>query len=223
MRRLKMIGVAAVSVFAAALGSLCPSPDASAAALPPGPPTAVHATSVAGVRGVTVSWSAPVSDGGAPILYYVASSYSGKHRCVGVGSGPLTCRIGGLEVGATRPTIRIRAVSAAGRGAVAVARPSITGTGGIAAGAPTTAPSATGPAGAGQTPSAPAASGGATGSPTPTTGSSDGAPSQLPFTGADVEWLFVMGTLALVLGAALRLGPSRRRAPMDTACGLLQR
>jgi hypothetical protein len=206
MRRLKMIGVAAVSVFAAALGSLCPSPDASAAALPPGPPTAVHATSVAGVRGVTVSWSAPVSDGGTPILYYVASTYSGKHRCVGVGTGPLTCRIGGLEVGATRPTIRVRAVSAAGRGAVAVARPSITGTGGIAAGAPTTA-----------------ASGGATGSPTPTTGSSAGATSQLPFTGADVEWLFVMGTLALVLGAALRLGPSRRRAPMDSACGLLHR
>src|SRR5580692_8245262 len=144
------MGVAALPLLAAMLSS--PSAGASAPMTRPGPPTAVQATYVAGVRGVSVSWSAPVSDGGSPILYYVASNYGGKYFCISLNPGPGACHIDGLRIGKVVPQIRIRAINAIGPGHVAVILPVVThdSTGGVSA----SPPPGTSPASAGQPPSA---------------------------------------------------------------------
>jgi outer membrane protein assembly factor BamB len=64
----------------------------------PGAPTAVLAT--AGNASASVSWSAPVSDGGSAITAYTVSVQPGGHTC-GWTSGPLTCTVSGLTNGST--------------------------------------------------------------------------------------------------------------------------
>jgi hypothetical protein len=212
MRRFGLTAVVAIAVLTLVIGSV----PAGSTTPTPGPPTAVHATSVAGVRGVTVSWSAPVSDGGAPIRYYVASTYTGDHFCVSFHSGPGACHIAGLKVGPTKPSIRVRAVSANGRGTVVVARVTHAD---LDAAATSSTPSAAGPTAVSQT--APAAT-----SPSTSTGATApdaGGLAKLPFSGADVEALLILGVILVTGGLLLLIPPGRRRSAQGrTADWLLQ-
>ena len=61
----------------------------------PDPPTAV--SGIAGNGQVSVSWVAPVNNGGAPITSYTVTS-SGGQQCTWT-SGPLTCTVSGLTNG----------------------------------------------------------------------------------------------------------------------------
>lgn len=227
MRRIRLLEVVAVPLFAAVLGSVSTSAEASAAVTTPGPPTAVHATSIAGVLGTTVSWGAPVSDGGSPILYYVASTYNGNYSCISLNPGPGTCHIDGLKVGIVRPSIRVRAVSTSGRGAVAVTLPVVTHETLDNGNASTSTPSGTALAGASQSASTPArtptSASGVAGASSTSAAFIAGIPAELPFTGADVEAQFILG-VSLVLGGLLILSPlgRRRRAHGNSADRLLQ-
>ncbi len=209
-----------IPLVVAALSSVSMSAQASAAAMTPGPPTDVHATAIEGVPGVTVSWGAPVSDGGAPILYYVASNYSGNSRCVSLDPGPGTCHIDGLSVGSVRPSIRVRALNANGPGPVVVTFPVVTPDGPANGGTSTSAASSgTSQTGLSQTPSS---------SGTASSASGVGTPAGLASTGADVQVLFVLG-MSLVLGGSLILSPLGRRrrvvhpitSPAHSAVGVL--
>lgn len=202
-------GAAGFSLLAV-LGSVATSAEASTAI--PGPPTAVHAVFGAGVNGTAVSWSAPASHGGSPILYYLASNYTGSHWCLSPNPGPDTCHIDGLKNGTTAPTIRVRAVSASGRGAVAVTLPvrtqgDLNGSSGSTLGATSTGAAAASPSVYTSTSAASASlrSGG-----------------QLPFTGADLEALFALGMSMVLVGVLLqRPRRHRRRADGLTAALLL--
>lgn len=222
MRRIKLTAVLAIPLLAVALGSV----PAGSAALVPGPPTSVRAISVAGTPGVTVSWDAPASDGGSAIEYYVATTYSGKHHCVSTHPGAGSCFIAGLNVESGRPAIRVRAVSAHGRGTVVVTRVT---QGAPDAGTAATTPTATSPTGVSPTiPTTPAA---ASASPAATTSASQGTGTsanaatlnKLPFTGADVEALLILGVILTVAGLAL-VSPigRRRRTQWPTADRLLR-
>ncbi len=208
MRRLGLVGAMAAPLLVVVLGSA----GASAAVVRPGPPTAVQATYVDGVSGVTVSWGAPVSDGGSPIVYYVASNYSGKYSCVSLNPGPASCHIDGLHVGKVVRAIRVRAVSARGAGRVAVVLPVLTT--GNNGGTSASGPSGTSQPAAGQTPSpVPGVSnstsdtGAASAASSATAGA--GVPAALPFTGADVGALFILGA-TLVLGGWVMGDPAGR-------------
>ncbi len=205
MRRIWLIHRVAIPLVAAVLGAVGTSAEASAAVTTPGPPTGVLATFRAGVPGATISWTPPVSDGGSPILYYTASTYSGSNSCVSFQPGPKTCHVAGVRIGKVKPSIRVRAVSATGRGAVTVVLPVVVQT--ATGNAPPTAPSGTGLAGIGLTTSSPPAVG--TGG-VPTATSSASAPSELPFTGTDIEALLVVG-VSLLSAGLLILSPVRWR------------
>jgi hypothetical protein len=217
MRRTRLMGVVAGALFAVALWSVAMSAEASAAVTTPGPPTAVHATSIAGVSGTTVSWEPPVSNGGSPILYYLASTYTGGHFCVSFTSGPGTCHIDALKIGVTRPSIRVRAVSARGRGAVVVTIPVVAHQDPASSAVSVSTPSPTSSAGSQPTSDVAGAS---------SAGSVSGAgdPTELPTTGLSVEALFILGA-SLVFCGSLVLSPlgRRRRADANTADWLLQR
>lgn len=228
MRRLRFMGVVVTSLLAIALGSASTSADASAAVTTPGAPTGVHATAIAGLRGATVSWGAPVSDGGSPILYYIATNYNGSDFCISMSSGSGTCHIDNLKVGTVRPSIRVRAVSAHGRGAVATTLAVVTQENPSNGNASPSAPSGTNSAAAGSSPagvsqSTPTATSGFTGASNSSSVSSAGDPAELPFTGANLEAQFILG-VSLVLGALLILSPlgRRRRTRGNTADRLLQ-
>lgn len=220
MRRLRRFWAVAVALLAVAFGSLLTSTAVSASLPTPGPPTAVHATGIIGVPGATVSWNSPVSDGGSPILYYVATNYTGSRSCSVSDPGPHTCHIDGLKVGTVKPNIRVRAVSANGRGAVVVTDITVTSNG-TATDNPPTSPTSGVTLASVSPPSASTSSGSAAGKSATTTGSPTGAPAQLPFTGANVELLSAIGTLGVVLGALLMLQPRRRLRPHVSAADLL--
>lgn len=218
MGPLRLARVAGLTLLAAALSASIPAGAAWGAGLAPGPPTDVHATGIVGGHGLTVTWSAPASDGGAPILYYVASDYSGKHRCIAVTSGSGTCHIDGVTVGELRPTIRVRAVNENGRGVAAPTLPSVLHAGEGS----TSTPSAAGPSGAtpgGPAPTSPSAG---AGEPSGTSTDSSARSLQLPFTGADVELLVIAGLLSLVVGGLLLVERSGRSpSPSAGACAWL--
>jgi len=62
----------------------------------PGPPLVVSATGDDGQA--TLSWSAPASDGGAPVTAYTVTASPGGQTCVW-SSGPLSCTVNGLADG----------------------------------------------------------------------------------------------------------------------------
>jgi Fibronectin type III domain len=88
----------------------------------PDAPSAVVATP--GVGSISVSWTAPASDGGSPILYYVVSAtYGGKKFCTTPGptaTGPTACTVMGLR-GGRNYTLRVRAFNAIGESPTATA------------------------------------------------------------------------------------------------------
>ncbi len=216
MRRLGLMGVVALPLLTAMLSS--PSAGASGAMTRPGPPTAAQATYIAGVRGVSVSWSAPVSDGGSPILYYVASNYGGKYFCISLNPGPGACHIDGLRIGKVVRQIRVRAINANGPGQVAVILPVVTHDSNGGTSAPP--PPGTSAASAGQPQSA-STSDTIVGSTATSGTQSANAPVGLPFTGAYLEDLFILG-VSLVLAGLIILRPvGRRRRELSRASNWL--
>jgi len=81
-----MLGSAAIAL------SIAVAVPAGAANNTAGAPRSVHAT--AGDRSATISWKAPLSDGGAPILYYVVKAHPSNLLCQ---SKTLTCTFHGLK------------------------------------------------------------------------------------------------------------------------------
>ncbi len=225
MRRLRLIGVPAVLLVAAMVGAVSTSAEASSAVKPPGPPTAVQATFVPGVGGVTVSWGAPISDGGASILYYVATTYNGKHYCISHGPGPDTCHIDGLRESRGGPSIRVKAVNSKGRGSVVAVLPTATtatGSGGSSAsgnggGSPSSISSGAAQPGSGPGSSTVASDTGAAGN----AGTTSDVPAELPFTGINLATLVTLGVSLVVAGLLILGWFGRRRGGADVTLSRL--
>lgn len=81
----------------------------------PGPPRDLNV--ISGLRTATVSWSAPISDGGTPITGYTLTLSPGGLGCTW-SSGPLTCTVDGLRNGTTY-TYSLVAINRAGPGPAA--------------------------------------------------------------------------------------------------------
>ncbi len=81
----------------------------------PGPPTNVAATAIGG--GATVSWTAPLSDGGSPITGYTATASHGGQTCTATVT--TTCTVSGLTNGHLY-RIRVRASNTIGTGRPAI-------------------------------------------------------------------------------------------------------
>jgi hypothetical protein len=80
----------------------------------PGPPT-ITRSATAGDQTVTVSWTAPVSDGGSPLTGYVITPYIGYWQLPSVSyqSRATTQTVGGLTNG-VEYRFRVQAVNAVG-------------------------------------------------------------------------------------------------------------
>ena len=79
----------------------------------PSAPVSVYAAPING--GTTISWGAPLSDGGSPITGYLVTAERGNACST---SGAKTCTIGGLKNGKTY-IVTVRATNAIGTGKVA--------------------------------------------------------------------------------------------------------
>lgn len=103
-----------ISVTAANSAGISPASSPSAAVIPVGPPSPPQGVSARAVaRGaVEVQWSAPASDGGAPVASYAAVAEPGGLSCVAVADA---CQISGLADG-TDYVITIHAANRAGAG-----------------------------------------------------------------------------------------------------------
>jgi titin len=86
----------------------------------PGAPTSVVA--VRGNQQATVSWTAPASDGGSPIISYTATSFPGSFTCT---TATTSCTVTGLTNG-TSYTFTVRATNDVGQGAASAASNSVT-------------------------------------------------------------------------------------------------
>ena len=134
-----------------------PSPTAIPATVP-GAPT--NLVGVAGNSQVSLTWSAPSSDGGAPITLYTVSAFNGGiatgNTCTT--SGGLSCTITGLTNG-TAYTFSVTATNAAGTSAASALSAPVTPA--TIPGAPTGLNAVAGPYDATVTWSAPTSNGGA--------------------------------------------------------------
>ncbi|MEI8127334.1 MAG: fibronectin type III domain-containing protein, partial [Actinomycetota bacterium] len=83
----------------------------------PSAPLATHLT--AGLASIQVSWTAPSSNGGTPILKYVATAQPGGGTCTT--SGALTCSIPGLLSDGSLYSISVAASNAQGGGPPSIA------------------------------------------------------------------------------------------------------
>ena len=90
--------------------------ESVAPVVPPSAPRSV--TGVSGDGAVTVSWLAPIDDGGSPVTGYVASTSTGE-SC-SWSSGPLSCVVSGLTNG-TSYSFTVSATNSAGTGDESVA------------------------------------------------------------------------------------------------------
>ena len=94
-----------------------PGPGATVVAtvpVPPGTPRSISAAQVPGSASIAVSWAPPLSDGGAPVTSYVATTLFGG-SCVATAPAT-TCNIGGLQAGSH--VVLVQAVNVAGPGPV---------------------------------------------------------------------------------------------------------
>jgi len=103
----------------------------------PGAPT--QATATAGVESATVSWTAPTSDGGAPILSYTVTAVEDPTKsCTAQATLPnppaATCTVTGLTAG-TSYTFTVVARNGAGAGSASAASNAVTPTGANTSGA----------------------------------------------------------------------------------------
>ena len=193
---------AIAAAFAAGLVLGVPA-GASTRPSTPGPPLIVFSVSADGAHDVYVSWTAPASDGGFPILYFVASTYNGRHRCVVPNPGPNSCVLHGLN-GNAHHKIYVRAISAAGHGHPAVGDTFVV----HPDTAPTSAPVAASPAIVTPAASVPPGSSPASITTADQPVAATATSAQLPFTGANVSTLLTLGC-GFVLGGML-LCSSRR-------------
>jgi hypothetical protein len=115
--KLKLV-TAIVVGFALAVVTMSDASTAGALQRPgrPGAPLNVVAGNGSPTFGsIPVTWSAPASDGGSPILYYVATTRNGTRGCVAY-PGDLTCVIHSVPYSGKDYTIRVKAVNARGTG-----------------------------------------------------------------------------------------------------------
>jgi hypothetical protein len=101
-----LLAVTIVAVVASVPAGAHPSPIKK-----PGAPTAVTATALS--WGATVSWTAPVSDGGSPITGYTVTASHGGQTCTTTGA--TMCTVSGLTNG-RHYEIKVRASNAEGEG-----------------------------------------------------------------------------------------------------------
>ena len=100
----------------AGMGSASAASSPATPATTPGVPTAVNATSNANTQSV-VSWTAPLSNGGAVISTYTVTSTPGAFTC---STATTSCTVGGLTNG-TAYTFTVTATNSAGTSAASTA------------------------------------------------------------------------------------------------------
>ena len=128
--------VAALNAAGAGQPSAASAPVTPAPAPPPGPPTAV--TGSPGNGSVALSWSAPSSDGGDPIVNYRITPYVGgtAQTPIVTGSTSTSYTVTGLTNGASY-TFTVAAANSSGYGAESAASAPVTPEPPVAPGAPT--------------------------------------------------------------------------------------
>ena len=87
------------------------SPPATVTAFAPGAPTGV--TGTAGITSASISWTAPASNGGAPITGYTATSSPGGYTCTTTST---SCTVNNLTAGVSY-TFTVTATNSAGTSA----------------------------------------------------------------------------------------------------------
>lgn len=112
----KVVGLSLPVLLAAAvLATMGAAPAGARGPKKPGPPTSVSAAPID--QGTTVSWTAPVSDGGSPITGYIVTASHGGATCSTTGA--TTCTVTGLTNGHLY-TVHVRASNIVG-----TSRPSV--------------------------------------------------------------------------------------------------
>jgi hypothetical protein len=101
--RFSMLGTAAVALSLALAGPVSAAGDKA------GAPRSIHAS--AGNRAATISWKAPTSDGGFPVLYYIVRAHPSGAACKTKG---LKCTFHGLK--GVKYTFTVDAITRAGVG-----------------------------------------------------------------------------------------------------------
>jgi uncharacterized protein YjbI with pentapeptide repeats len=110
MRRNLIIALFGALICALALTTIPSVAGASPSVRKPGAPTALVLTPVN--TAIAVSWSAPISDGGSPVVSYVVK-VKGSSPCVS--TGPTSCIASGLRNGRSY-SVKVQAVNVRGRG-----------------------------------------------------------------------------------------------------------